>query len=149
MTNDELAVKLAQMEGFLQGVGESVKRIEAAVDKVIAIDRAVAEHAIRFESQGREIRDLGHDIKNCQQQHVVSAELQSKRTDKLEDDANQVRGVLLAMKIFSGVMASLLMVCAGWVYNRAELNYTVNNAQAHEIADLRREVGAMQKELGK
>jgi hypothetical protein len=149
VTNDELAVKLAQMEGFLQGVGESVKRIEGAIDKVIAIDRTVAEHAIRFESQGREIRDLGHDIKSCQNQHTLAAELQGKRTDKLEDDANQVRGVLLAMKIFSGVVAALLTVCAGWVYNRAELNYTTNNAQAYEIANLRRELTQLMKEQGK
>jgi hypothetical protein len=149
VTNDELAVKLAQMEGFLQGVGESVKRIEGAIDKVIAIDRAVAEHAIRFESQGREIRDLGHDIKNCQQQHIVAAELQSKRTDKLEDDANQVRGAVYAMRIFSGFAVFLVMTAMTWAYNRIEKNTELNAAQAHEIADLRREVGAVQKELGK
>ena len=149
MTNDELAAKLGHMEGFLQGVGESVKRIEGAIDKVIAIDRTVAEHAVRFEAQGREIRDLGHDIKNCQNQHSLAADLQSKRTNKLEDDANQVRGVLLAMKIFSGVVVALVTLCAGWVYNRAELNYTVNNNQAFELANLRREVNQLQKEQGK
>ena len=149
MTNDELAVKLAQMEGFLQGVGESVKRIEGAIDKVIAIDRTVAEHAIRFESQGREIRDLGHDIKNCHQQHTLAAELQGKRTDKLEDDANQVRGAVYAMRIFSGFAVFLVMTALTWAYNRIEKNTELNAAQAHEIADLRREVGVMQKELGK
>lgn len=149
MTNDELAVKLAQMEGFLQGVGDSVKRIEGAIDKVIAIDRTVAEHAIRFEAQGREIRELGHDIKNCQQQHILAADLVSKRTDKLEDDAHTVRGVLLAMKIFSGVVLTLLTVCAGWVYNRIELNYTTGTAQAYEVANLRREILQLQKEIGK
>jgi hypothetical protein len=145
VTNDELAVKLAQMEGFLQGVGESVKRIEGAIDKVIAIDRTVAEHAIRFESQGRELRDLGHDIKNCHQQHTLAAELQGKRTDKLEDDANKVIGAISAMRIFSGFAAFMVMTGAGWVYNRIEKNSEINSAQTHEIADLRREVSQLQK----
>lgn len=149
MTNDDLAAKLGHMEGFLKGLGESVKRIEAAVDKVIALDRSVAEHAIRFESQQREIRGLEHDIKNCQHSHRLASELQGKRVEKLEEDANKVRGVLLAMKIFSGVVVALLTVCAGWVYNRAELNYVTNTAQAYEIANLQREMIQLQKELGK
>lgn len=149
MTNDDLAAKLGHLEGFLKGLGDSIKRIEGAIDKVTTIDRTVAEHAIRFEAQGREIRDLGHDIKNCQHQHQLATDLQKQRIDKLEEDANKVRGVLLAFKIFSGFMAFLLMTGASWIYNRAETNYAINQTQAHDIADLRREVGALQKELGK
>ena len=149
MTNDDLAAKLAHMEGFLKGLGESVKRIEGAIDKVIIIDRTVAEHAIRFESQGREIRDLGHDIKGCQQQHSLAAELQSKRTDKLEDDANKVFGAVAAMRIFSGFAAVFVMSATGWAYSRIEENSKLNAAQAYEIADLRREVVQLQKQVVK
>lgn len=149
MTNDDLAAKLAHMEGFLKGLGESVKRIEGAIDKVIIIDRTVAEHAIRFESQGRELRDLGHDIKGCQQQHSLASELQSKRTEKLEVDANQVRGAVSAMRIFSGFAVFLVMTCVGWAYSRIEENSKLNAAQAYEIADLRREVAQLQKRVEK
>ena len=146
MTNDELAVKLGSVEGILQGMAERFIRMESAIDSIVSLDKAVAAQSYKHDAQQKEIRDLAHDIKNCQHQHILQSKTLQDRIEKLEADRNKMQGAVVALKLFSGFASLVIVTCGTWVYNRAEGNRDINIKQEYRIEDISREITDLKRQ---
>ena len=157
MDSEDLAGQLAHIKGYLKGQGDQLAEIKEAVMQSVVqlgqMDRTVTQHAMRLDAQekahAKEMAELSHDIKNCQQSHKLADETKGARITIIEGKSNRAEGAITAFKVIMGVAGAVLLYAADWVYDRAELNYGTNKDQEHHIADLRKEIARLDRVIGK
>lgn len=138
---DDVAIKLSNLEGLMLGMSQRFTRIEEQIDRVITLDRTVAEINVRNEGLQRDLRDLTHELKNMAASNKAAHEVLALHVANLEkahlEFKNKTSGALLTLKLFSGACAFILVVCGSWVYERAEWNRNTNIEQNHQIEQLK------------
>ncbi|HEV2612549.1 MAG TPA: hypothetical protein VGU61_19965 [Noviherbaspirillum sp.] len=152
MTNEEIHAEIGAVKGLIQAMADRFNRMEKSIDSVVSLDKAVGEQAIRHDNQQREIRELAHDIKNCQQHHILQNTATATRVSTLEEKANKVQGAIFAMKVFSGFVSMVLVFSSKWAYDRIETDHAKIIALGHrselrnlEVADLQRQINEMKQ----
>lgn len=145
MTPDEIA-------GHILSMGKAIVRIEAHFEKVavqvVNNDRTMAEHAVRAENMAREMRDLGHEIRNCQNAHKQAGDVLALKVEKLERMASKTEGFVVFLKWFATLFSAAIISALTWFYNRADTNFNTNRDQAHELVDLRKEILRLDRVIG-
>jgi ABC-type transporter Mla subunit MlaD len=149
MPNDDLAVKLSNLEGLITGMSQRFTKLEEAIEKVVSLDRTVAEFVVRHEGTQRELRELANDLRAFAQASKTTNDLLGQRLTATERDyfefKNKTAGVLLALKVFSGSCATAIILSGSWVYDKVESNRTMNYEQSRDIKELRDQIQRLEQ----
>lgn len=144
MEYEQLSSQIAELRGQLSAMVGGMRRIEEAVAQIVSMDKTIAELVIKQNANENKFREMDHDIKNVDQRRQTGYEVLDTRMgawgEKHTTFTATTNGALIALKVFSGVVAALLMAAATWAYNQIDNNTRINAQQEYQLATLRQEL---------
>lgn len=137
---DDLQIKLASMEGQLAVVAPSLQRIEEQLQRLVMLDKTVAELAVR---QSHSVDAISHIRERIDENRTQQVSAHTALTARVEETArssarfeNRISGALYVVMSLLAVAAT----CGGWLLNRVDEMSKTNAVQENRLASLERDM---------
>lgn len=136
MSPDDLNLKLATLEGHMSGLTDAMRRIEEQLQKLVTLDRTVAEIMVRQTHTGDALTHVRTRIEENRSAGEQAAVRLHERVDTVTQAATafhaRVTGALYVLVALLGVITG----GAGWVLLRVDENTRVNAVQEQRLQRL-------------
>lgn len=138
--------KLANVEGQLSVMAGSMQRIEDQLDRVVSLDRSMAEVVLR---QSHTADALDHIRRRVDENRAIQHEADNAIASKIETVAaassrfeNRVQGALYVVVMLIGLVGGL----GGWILNRVDGNTQSNALQQQRLERLERDLETLKQQ---
>jgi hypothetical protein len=149
MADDGLAVKLAQLQEQMSSVASNIEEIKATVSQIRALDRTIAEMAVRGEHAQSEILTLWSKIEEMRtwtvdhEQKLVKSENEARETvkavdGKIEAMINRGKGVMWLGGIVFTVVQGVIAFSVLWTFEHVQKDSDLNLIQEYRLTQLER-----------
>ena len=136
LSNEDLSIKLATMEGQMSSLVISVNRIEASITRLILIDRTIAELGVSFLHVKEAVLTANRDIENIKTESRNDAHVINNRVDVctalISENKDRITFASGAVWVITGLMTVLLLMGA-WLFNRVDYNFQLVNSHQQLI----------------
>lgn len=143
---DDVHIKLASLEGQLSVMNQAMARIEDQLQKVVMLDRAVAEITVRQLHTSDAIDHVRQRLEEQRETQDATAGRLHARIDTSTRESsrfeNKVTGALYVVVALLGIVAG----AAGWVLLRLDDNTRINAVQEMRIDRLEYELKELQRQ---
>lgn len=137
MNNEELSIKFAVMENQLSNLVASNLRIEDALIKLGALDKAIAEMVASSTYLHQKVIEIDRDTSQCAAANTEKNIKVWEELNHLKEKISHAHGIALTAIWFVTAVTAVLGAFLGFLFNTAASNKDTNTVQTQQIQQLK------------